>query len=318
MTPVEGRWRRLLGCLLIPLLLPSALALSGCNIFSWTHDEGSSDDPETLLQDAEDALLDQKWDEALAAAKKGIALDPNLDVPRLRYVASQAVLGGAGVSVSSYYNVFTNQPKPGFAGKSDGGMPHVADVDTLLDISVDELIAIAQACPQSVAFLGELLTGLESGQITPADLLGIEFDVEIGFGIGALLSAFVTTLDVDQNLDNGFVLNNQVNLLYDDQLPGYLFSYTGPGDPNTFIRQTLLCPLWDTWFCPGLNALYDAYRTAATPEGWPEDMVCGVGGVGSIPTSPPLDDSYVAGQILAYVQDGLALLQQTYLGPGCP
>lgn len=306
MTTRSGRWRQLLGC----LLLPGMLALGGCNIFSWTHDEGGSDDPETLLQDAEDALLDKDWDAALAAAEKGIKLDPKLDYPRLRYVATQAVLGGAGISLSSYFDAFTSPSKPAVAGAD---FPRLAG--ELLNLSLEELLAIAESCPQAVAFLAELIDGLETGQITPDDLLGIKFDVEVGFGVANLLTALITTLDEDQDLSNGFVKTAFVRIESNDA--GYTFAYTGPGDANTFVRTQLLCPLWSQ-FCDALNGIYDAYRTATAPEGWPEDLTCTPAVVDAIPTNPPLDDGYIIGQMLDFVRDGLALLRQTYLGPGCP
>ncbi|MFQ5598948.1 MAG: hypothetical protein ACE5G2_00180 [Candidatus Krumholzibacteriia bacterium] len=292
------------------LLIPLALLIAGCNIFSWTHDEGGSDDPETLLQDAEDALLDRDWDQALQFARKGIELDPPpMRFPRLRYVAAQAVLGRADISISTYLSVFTNQSSPGKAG--GGRLPGLAY--ELLDLTPEELRAIAESCPQAVGFLREILDALEAGDIGPEDLLGIEFDVDVGFGVAALLTAFVTTLDEDHQLGNGFVRDSLVTIeAFDDG--GYTFTYGGPGDSDTFILEELVCPLWvstggEASFCDALEGIYDAHRVALGIAA-PVDLGCGCAGVGPLPVVP--DESFIIGQVLSFVHAGIDRLYRDW------
>lgn len=279
------------------------LVVSGCNIFSWTHDEGSSDDPEVLLQDAEDALLDREYDKALQYAEKGIAQDPSIGVPRLRYVAAQAVLGRGGISIASFLNAFTNQsgqPKPGT--RTAGGSYQ------LLNLSLAELQEIARSCPAAVRFLSEILQALEEGRVRPEDLSDILFDVNVGVGVGQLLTAFVTILDGDQDLSNGFTPTELVRLEA-DETGGYRIVYTGPEDPVTYVRCNLWCPL-RVLFCSALEGIHDAYSTA---KGLPPDDLCS--GNGPVRPKPQLiDTEFVIGQVLDFTYDGVASLYGAYGG----
>lgn len=288
------------------LAMAMCAVLAGCNIFDWTHDEGSSDDPETLLQDAEDALLDRDYARALQAAEKGIAQDPPpMRFPRLRYVATQAVLGQSGVSISSYLTAFTSRNAPAKASPLRPAAPY-----DLLNISEAELRAIATACPRAIEFLAQILDALQRGEITPADLAGIQFDVDLGFGIANLLVAFVTVLDADQNLANGFVLDPRVRILADDT-GGYTLQFSGP-DSDAYITCTLFCPQRPL-FCGALEGLWDAYRDAKG-LGVPADIGCGGTGPSALPVT--VDTSFLIGEVLQFVHTGLVDLFGTW-SPGC-
>ncbi len=307
-----------------------ALVCVGCNIFSWTHDEGGSDDPETLLGDAEAALLRRDYDDALRFAEKGIANDPGLQVPRLRYVASQAVLARSRISISDYFSVFTNQKARAKAsgspenGPSGAGRSSPGDrmrSNHLLDLSLEELRAIASACPQAVAYLRELIEGLQDGSITSADLAGARFDVDAGFAVGSLLTAFVTILDIDQNLNNGFDQHPDVRIVADDA-GGYDVEYTGTQPRDEFISCVLVCPLWSrppdsvpgfASICEALEGVYDAYLTAKG-QSTTVDIGCTDTSMGPKPAN--IDTDIIVGQMLDFVYDGVRQLFDRY-GP-CP
>jgi hypothetical protein len=313
-------WRHGVLALAIPIFL------AGCNIFSWTHDEGSSDDPETLLKDAEDALLTKDYDEALQYAQKGIDNDPGLGFPRLRYVAAQAVLARADISIEDYLAVFTDESLLQKAGESG------AQLDSeLLDLTLEELRAIAEACPAAVAYLRELLDALEAGRIGAEDLLGIQFDVDLGFAISSLLTAFVTILDEDRDLDNGFTDDPRITIEAGAD-GGYKLDYECP-DPSVpdckrvFVRCELVCPLWyrsveeraadpdGASFCEALEGIYDAYRLAVGGDA-PADIGCSETSLGPKPT--PIDEDFIIGQVLDFVYDGIEGLFQAYVqSDGC-
>ncbi|UCE03626.1 MAG: hypothetical protein JSW67_05425 [Candidatus Latescibacterota bacterium] len=313
-------WRRAVLALAVPAFL------AGCNIFSWTHDEGSSDDPATLLKDAEDALLTQDYDEALQYAQKGIDNDPGLGFPRLRYVAAQAVLGRADISIEDYLTVFTDESSLQKAGGSG------AQLDAeLLDMTLEELRALAEACPAAVAYLRELLDALEAGRIGAEDLLGIQFDVDLGFAISSLLTTFVTILDEDRNLDNGFTENPRITIMSGAR-GGYRLDYdcpdpTVPDCERVFVRCELVCPLWyrsaperaadprGASFCEALEGVYDAYRLAVGGDA-PADIGCGETSLGPKPT--PINEDFIIGQVLDFVYDGVERLFQDYVrSDGC-
>jgi nitrogen fixation-related uncharacterized protein len=302
------------------LLLVSSVALLcvGCNIFSWTHDDGASDDPERLLEDAEDALLNRDWDDALQFAVKGIEKDPGLEFPRLRYVAAQAVLARAGISISSYLNAFTNQTVRA-KGSADGRRLVVRD--DLLNLTLEELQAIASACPQAVAYLRELVEGLENGTITNADLAGARFDVDVGFAVGSLLTAFVTILDADQDLTNGFERSDDIRIVTEES-GGYDIVYTGTQPRDEFISNTLVCPLWSrppdavpgfASIMEALEGVYDAYLVAKGAD-TTTDIGCGPA-LGDKPLD--IDTDIIVGQMLDFVYDGVAELFARYVAHSC-
>jgi len=298
-------------------ILTTAIALlcAGCNIFSWTHDEGSSNDPETLLADAEGALLKRDYDAALQYASKGIQNDPHLAFPRLRYVASQAVLARAGISISDYFRVFTNRK-----ATADGRHP-VVRYD-LLNLTAEELRTIASACPQATVYLRELIEGLQDGVITTAALAGARFDVDVGFAVGSLLTAFVTILDADQDLSNGFERHPDITIVADD-FGGYDIEYTGTQPRDAFISCNLVCPLWSrapdavpgyASICEALEGIYDAYLTSVGADPDASAIGCTESSIGEKPAS--IDMSAIVGQMLDFVYDGVAALFLRY-GP-CP
>ena len=302
--------RRAGSTLLVSLLLLSVLT-TGCNIFSWTHDEGGSSNATTLAQDARAALLAGKYSEALEDAKKGIENDPApMQEPELRWIAASAVLADAGVNMTSLMDALSN-PNPTKVGLGD--TPGIATRYDLFNLGPADLLALAQSCPQALGFLAEVLDALRNGDITPADIIGLQFDIELGFSISSLMTAFLTALDENQNLLDGFVQNSFVTIWADTD-GGYGFDYTGPGDPQTFIREQLVCPLWDL-YCGALIGLNQAYATAIAPAAW-GPVTCTQAEVGSLPGTP--DDSYIVGQILPFVHDGIAVLHLQYLQTPCP
>jgi len=294
-------WRRTSAGLCVLLMLLAVLA-TGCNIFSWTHDEGGSSDAETLVQDARDALLDQKYSEALQYARKGIENDPApMKYPELRWIGASAVLAESGVNLSQLMNALSNSS--GTFKASGGGTPHIADTYQILNLTTEELLALASSCPQALAFLAEVLDALANGDITPQDIIGFQFDIELGFGVSSLMTAFLTVIDEDNSLDNGFVQNPDIKIYVLDNGAYAITDASGmPIDPTPYV-----CPLWPE-LCGALLGINQAYATATLPNAW-GDVSCGPGSVGPLYGTP--DENYVIGQVLRFVHDGLSLLTQT-------
>jgi hypothetical protein len=300
--------RRRTGSNLLLGVLAMAVLTTGCNIFSWTHDEGGSSSSDTLARDARDALLDGKFSEALEYAKKGIENDPPpMQQPLLRWIAASAVLGESGVNLSALMNSLSN-PNAGKAGTD--GIPGIAEQYQILNLTAQELLALAQSCPQAVAFLSEVLDALRNGDITPADIIGYQFDIELGFSIASLMTAFLSALDMDQDLTNGFIQNPDVQI-WADTNGGYRFTYQG-NDADPFIKANLICPLWHL-YCDALLGLNLAYATAILPATW-GPVTCSPTGVGPLPGTP--DETYIIGQVLDFAHKGITALSLQYLP--CP
>jgi hypothetical protein len=302
--------RRTSGLVLVCLLLLS-VTTTGCNIFSWTHDEGGSSDSETLVQDARDALLDQKYAEALAYAKKGIENDPApMQYPELRWIGASAALSDAGVNLSQILNALTDQGiNPKAAPET---APRIAEAYQILNLSTEELLALASSCPLAVEWLGQVLDALANGDITPQDVIGLQFDIELGFGISSLMTSFLTVIDEDNDLSNGFVQNPDLQIWVGDNGEyAFLDSLGQPVDPAPYVCPAGAHSVWPL-LCDALVGLNEAYATAILPDTW-QVLDCTNG------TIPPLlqapNEDYIIGQVLRFVHEGLRLLTQTVTCP---
>jgi tetratricopeptide (TPR) repeat protein len=98
--------RFLLGGLCFGLLF----AVSGCNLFSWTHVAGSSNDSVSLTADGYAALEQKKWDTAIDYFSRAISLDASNSLAR--YGRAKARFQKADLNVRALADRFGSGSKP--------------------------------------------------------------------------------------------------------------------------------------------------------------------------------------------------------------
>ena len=98
--------RLLLGGLCFGLLF----ADSGCNLFSWTHVAGSSNDSASLTADGYAALEQKQWDTAIGYFSRAISLDASNSLAR--YGRAKARFQKADLNVRALADRFGSGSKP--------------------------------------------------------------------------------------------------------------------------------------------------------------------------------------------------------------
>jgi len=96
----------LLGGLCFGLLV----AVSGCNLFSWTHVAGSSNDSASLTADGYAALEQKQWDTAIGYFSRAISLDASNSLAR--YGRAKARFQKADLNVRALADRFGSGSKP--------------------------------------------------------------------------------------------------------------------------------------------------------------------------------------------------------------
>ncbi len=85
-------------------------AVSGCNLFSWTHVAGSSNDSASLTADGYAALEQKKWDTAIDYFSRAISLDASNSLAR--YGRAKARFQKADLNVRALADRFGSGSKP--------------------------------------------------------------------------------------------------------------------------------------------------------------------------------------------------------------
>jgi len=86
------------------------LASNGCNIFSWTHVAGSSNDSASLTADGYAALEQKKWDTAIEYFSRAISLDASNSLAR--YGRAKARFQKADLNIRALADRFGSGSKP--------------------------------------------------------------------------------------------------------------------------------------------------------------------------------------------------------------
>jgi tetratricopeptide (TPR) repeat protein len=149
-------------------LLVLGILLSGCensNIFSWTHPKGKDKSAESLMSDAQSALINGDYDEAVEYYTDILDKDP--DNSEALYGLAAAELKDSGLDIAALIPKFIEQ------GEDAAG--------DLLSLNVDD---IESGTASAIEALKKIADGSGDGDI-PAD----DFDVNLNLGIALTMHA---------------------------------------------------------------------------------------------------------------------------------
>ena len=236
----------------------ASLAFWGCNLFSPFHSEGSSDDPQVLLEEARAALRDNRPKDALALLDRAMQSAPqNYNV---RYFHAVATVRANNVSFSSFINMM--QDAGGTSGlPKTGVLPGPNGEVDLFDFPEAELRRLLQIFQTVNIDLEPVVQGLIDGTIDPADFPYAD-DAFLSCGVAALVSGFILMLDNDHDPTTGFNFDSRIAIKKIEDT--YQVFIDDPDQAQEQIEQEikqLICTVYP-WLEDGLKCLWQYYNYA--------------------------------------------------------
>jgi len=194
----------------------SVLFISSCNIFESFHEEGSSDDPETLLNDGISAYENGDYEKGLAMAEKGLEKDStNAD---LLYLHAQCTLQKYGLDVAKVIEPFQIEGGSSLGKSTPESRPlqtALGDTTIIFDLSEPELARLYAAFVQVDLDLGRLISMIEDMSINSNRKWRYWYyycdDIYLSFGITRILRGILRILDND-NTPSEFSLDHRVHI----------------------------------------------------------------------------------------------------------
>jgi len=186
-----------------------AVLFCGCennNIFSWTHARGKDTSTDALLVDAQSALNDGDYDEAIKYYEEILAKDP--DNSEALYGLAAAELKNAGLDIARLVSTFT--------GETSG-------TDSIIptDLSLNSLLV---ATGRASNLLSEIANGMGDGTV-PAD----DVDVNVNLALCKTISALANLLDTDGDED---IEDDEGDLIQIKDDFSISYDYDGDGDSD--------------------------------------------------------------------------------------
>jgi hypothetical protein len=287
------------------------LAAGGCNLFSPFHDEGKSDDLDDIIGDVQAALERGEPDRAYQYAADGIEKFPSSVA--LHYLGAVARVQVADIGFADFASMLRSADE-------DDGEPYsllplyrgaAADTDTVffLDLSQEDLERIAGGFNTSYQLLHRALELIADGDATKEEIEDLGSDIQLGFGISALLKAMLTVIDQDHELGTGFQLDPSIKVYETEEGWGFRVG----ADPG------VICPAMD-YLLEAEQAIYQHYRSVADP-GAPADIfaecpTCADQLTDYWPAEYMIDDGALAGEFLANVHNGIVNFRAQHTCPG--
>ncbi len=217
----------LLACLAV------AIGSWGCNLFSPFHSEGSSDDPEVLLNDARGALRDGRPQDALNLldrAKNKLGPNPpmNTQSAQIFYFHAVATARANDISFQSFIDMM--QAASGLA-KGNTSPGAVQDEIVLFDFNEQGLANLLRVFSIVQADLQPVVEALTNGTLTSSQFPYAD-DAYLSCGVASLVDGFILMLDDDHDPTNGFRLDSRLSIRKLDDTYQLLLS-----DPQKTVEQ---------------------------------------------------------------------------------
>jgi hypothetical protein len=286
------------------------LVAGGCNLFSPFHDEGKSDDLEDIIGDVQAALERGEPDKAYQYATDGIKKYPTSVT--LHYLGAVARVQVADIGFADFASMLRSAD-----GDDDEpysllplGRGAVADTDTVffLDLSQEDLERIAGGFNTSYALLDSALALIAGGLAAEEEIEDLGSDIELGFGISALLKAMLTVIDQDHDI-SVFELDPSIKIYETDEGWGF----RAGADPD------VICPAME-YLLEAEKAIYQHYRSVADPDA-PADIfaecpACRDQLTDYWPAEYMIDDGALSGEFFANVHNGIVNFRAQHTCPG--
>ncbi len=274
------------------LLLIVLVLFTGCNIFSPLHSPGSSDDPDELISDAEDALIEGDYREAMRVMEKALRIAPNND--RVRYFHALVTTKFYRIDLLDIIDIFE---------ADDTGDVVDTTAERVLFLSDAELSDLYSAYRVVSSDLSPLVsklcrTGREISGLAETD------DVLLSYGIAEILIAMLQVIDNDTT-DCEFSPDERVVISKTDD--GYDIELEDPG-LSSAVKDSLVDEAiergWDH-FVAGRASFFAYYQFVVNNIIW-------TNGVGNppAPLPEPVDTNTVAGSMASFVNDGVQELYE--------
>ena len=285
------------------LLLVVVLLLGGCNLFSPFYDEGKAESLDDTIGDVQAALERGEPDQAFKYALDGIEKYP--ESVTLHYLGAVAKVQTADVNFTDFASMIRDDDGDGGYSASPrlplGRGLAVGDTTFFLDLSPDELAAMAAAFDTSYAFLKAAVDLIEAGEATDEELQEFGGDIHLGLGVAGLLKAVLTVIDVNHNLSDGFELHPTIRAY--ETPDGWGFT--------AILDPAVVCDAMP-WLRVAQEALYDHYRSVVGGAELPEDIPGSLVYVRLPWITPNIDDGTLTGEIFAAVHNGIADFHDKY------
>jgi len=191
-------------------------AVSGCNLFSWTHVAGSSNDSASLTADGYAALEQKKWDTAIDYFSRAISLDASNSLAR--YGRAKARFQKADLNVRALADRFGSGSKP-------DGQAFLAPQD-LKQASWPGVLAFLQPI---IDDLDRIIEGPSDG-VVPANAVDVNLDCAILYIMKGSI----------------YLLDKAVSIRWSASQERYVVDFTGSqiDDPTDPVVQISLINLY--------------------------------------------------------------------------
>ena len=276
------------------------LLICSCNIFEPFYDEGKSGDLEGIINDVEMALERGEPGKAAEYAERGLQLYP--ESVSLLYLAAVSSINENGINFVDYIDIVRSNTDYWVRTGSRPGAWQTAGWDTTFffeDLSEEEIGRLASVFHKCYRYLLRAALLIADGRATREEIARFESDIQLSLGVSGILSAVLTVIDEDHDLENGFVLDSEIRLFEIEDEWGF-----------TGVDFSIVCGIFPV-LLDAQEALYDHYRRinpSEDPADIPPEYRCR--------NIPWIDEDTFSGELFAAVHRGIMSLHW-YFGCDC-